>query len=99
MNIRKIGVGSAAKVFGTLYALWGFIFGAIVALIALAGAGLSAATSDDPMPAWLGTFFGVGAVIILPVVYGAMGAIFGALTAFFYNVVAGITGGLRLDVQ
>jgi hypothetical protein len=98
MVIRRIGVGSAAKVFGTLYALWGFIFGAIVALIALAGAGLSAA-SDEPMPAWLGTIFGMGAIIILPILYGALGAFFGALTAAFYNLVAGLAGGLSLDVE
>jgi hypothetical protein len=99
MVIRKIGVGSAARVFGTLYALWGFIIGAIVAMIALAGAGISAASSDDAMPAWLGTMFGVGAIVVLPIVYGLMGLIFGALTAAFYNLVAGISGGLSLDVQ
>lgn len=99
MVIRKIGVASAAKVFGTLYALWGFIFGAIVAMIALAGAGIGAATSEDQLPSWLGAMFGVGAIVVLPIVYGVMGAIFGALTAAFYNVVAGMAGGLSLDVQ
>ena len=99
MVIRKIGVASAAKVFGTLYALWGFIFGAIVAMIALAGAGISAASREDPVPAWLGTMFGVGAIVVLPIVYGVMGAVFGALTAAFYNVVAGIAGGLSLEVD
>ena len=98
MVIRKIGVGSAAKVFGTLYALWGFIFGAIVALLALGGAGIAAA-SDEPTPGWLGLVFGVGAIMILPLIYGIMGAFFGALTAAFYNVVAGISGGLSLDID
>jgi hypothetical protein len=99
MVIRKIGVGSAAKVFGTLYALWGFIFGAFFALFALVGSGLAATQSDDPMPAWAGAIFGVGAVVVLPIFYGILGAIFGALTAAFYNVVAGMAGGLRLDVE
>ncbi len=98
MVIRKIGVGSAAKVFGTLYALWGFIFGACIALFALVGSGLSSA-GDDPVPGWMGAAFGVGAVVILPIFYGILGAIFGALTAAFYNVVAGMAGGLRLDVE
>ena len=49
MVIRHIGVGSLARILGALYALWGFIFGIIVALVALAGAGMSAA-SDSPMP-------------------------------------------------
>jgi hypothetical protein len=98
MVIRKIGVGSAAKLTGTLYALWGFIFGAIVACIALAGAGLGAA-SDEPMPGWISGFLGVGAVIFLPILYGVMGAIFGALTAVFYNVVSGMVGGLNVEVE
>lgn len=98
MVIRKIGVGSAAKVFDVVRPV-GLIFGAIVAMIALAGAGIGAATSDDPMRSWLGAMFGVGAIVFLPIVYGVMGAIFGALTAAFYNVVAGISGGLSVDVQ
>jgi hypothetical protein len=42
---------------------------------------------------------GVGAVVILPILYGVLGAIFGALTAAFYNLVAGISGGLSLEVE
>jgi hypothetical protein len=96
MVIRKIGVGSAAKLAGTLYAVWGFIFGAIFALLALAGASLG---GDEDVPAWIGGFVGAGAVIFLPILYGAMGAIFGALTAVFYNVVSGMVGGLSVEVD
>jgi hypothetical protein len=38
MVIRQIGVGSLAKILAALYAFWGFIFGAILALAALVGA-------------------------------------------------------------
>jgi hypothetical protein len=98
MVIRKIGVGSVAKVCGVLYAVFGFIAGALFALIALAGAGIGAAAADDPSAAWLAPIFGVGAVIIMPICYGILGAIFGALGAVLYNVVAGIVGGLELEV-
>ena len=98
MVIRQIGVGSLAKIFGALYAFWGFIFGVIVALVALAGAGMSA-SSDSPMPGWLGGLFGVGAIIFLPICYGALGAIGGALTAVMYNVVAGMVGGLSVETD
>ena len=97
MVIRHIGVGSLAKMLAALYALWGFIFGVCVALIALAGAGFSSGNSD--VPAWLGGFFGVGAVIFLPVMYGILGAIAGAITAVMYNVVAGMVGGLQIDTE
>ena len=98
MVIRHIGVGSLARILGALYALWGFIFGIIVALVALAGAGMSAA-SDSPMPGWLGGLFGVGAVIFLPICYGVLGALGGALTAVMYNVIAGVVGGLTIETE
>ena len=99
MIIRKVNVASAAKVGGTLYALLGLIFGVIVALISMAGAGFAAAAQQDPamsgmMGSMLGAMFGVGAIVFLPIFYGVMGLIFGALIAALYNMVAGIMGGL-----
>jgi hypothetical protein len=57
------------------------------------------AGSDSPVPAWFGGFLGVGAVIFLPVCYGLLGAIGGALTAAMYNVVAGMVGGLSVETD
>jgi hypothetical protein len=88
-----------AKVMGTMYALWGFIFGAIIALVTMLGMGLGAVAQDSQMPFWLGPMFGVGAIIFMPIMYGLLGAIFGALTAVIYNVIAGMVGGLRLEVE
>jgi hypothetical protein len=96
MVIRHVGVASLAKMLAALYALWGFIFGCFFALIALAGAGMGAATGDD-VPGWLGGFLGVGAVIFLPIVYGIFGAIGGAITAVMYNIIAGMVGGLEIS--
>jgi hypothetical protein len=98
MVIRHIGVGSLARILAALYALWGFIFGVIVALIALAGTGISAA-SDSPLPGWAGGLFGVGAVIFLPICYGVFGAIGGAITALMYNFIAGMVGGLSVETE
>lgn len=100
MVIRRIGPGSLAKIMGTMYAFWGFVFGAIFALVAMAGAGIGAAASDSSdVPMWIGPMFGAGAIIFMPIVYGLLGAFFGALTAVIYNVIAGMVGGLRLDVE
>jgi hypothetical protein len=43
--------------------------------------------------------FGVGAIIILPILYGIFGALGGALTAVMYNVVAGMVGGLVVETE
>jgi hypothetical protein len=93
-----VGVWSVAKVLGALYAGMGLLFGAIFALISLAGAGIAGA-ADSGEGAMFGALFGVGAVIFLPIVYGLCGVVFGALSAWLYNVFAGIVGGIELDLQ
>ena len=98
MVIRKVGIGSVVKVSGVLYALLGLVIGFCFALFALVGFGAAAAANDE-MPSWFGSLFGIGAIIILPIFYGVMGAIGGALMGALYNLVAGITGGLEIEVQ
>ena len=101
MVIRRVGVWSVAKVAAVLYAAMGILAGLLFAGISLVGAGIAAASqhSGEPMPAWFGALFGVGAIIILPVLYGVMGLVLGALTAAIYNGVAGAVGGIEMDVQ
>ena len=99
MVIRHIGVGSLAKMLAALYAIWGFIFGIILRASRPWSAPGSAQRHDSAMPVWVGGFFGVGAIIFLPILYGLFGAIGGALTAVMYNVVAGMVGGLEVDTE
>jgi hypothetical protein len=99
MVIRRFGVGSVAKVSGVLYGLGGLILGVFFALIALAGLGMGAAVNDDPSAAWMAPLFGVGAVIFFPIFYGVCGALFGAIGAALYNLVAGMIGGLQIEVE
>ena len=62
MEIRRLGVGSVAKVMCLLYALIGLIIGLFVALAALLGV-LGAAAGDSGLgPAELG--FGIGGGIV-----------------------------------
>jgi hypothetical protein len=99
MVLRKVGVGSAAKLSGAMYAAMGLIAGAFIALFASVGGSMaSMVESDESAPAWLGAIFGVGAIVILPVLYGVMGFIVGAIAAAIYNLVAGLVGGLDLDL-
>ena len=97
MVIRRIGVASLAKMMGALYGLMGIIAGCAFALVSLVGLGFATQGTDDP--AWLGPIFGVGAVIILPIMYGVFGLVFGALTAWLYNIVAGVAGGVEIETQ
>ncbi len=97
MVLRSIGIFSCAKMMGALYAVMGLIGGAFVALFALLGPGFAAAQSDEG--AFIGMFVGVGAIFFFPIMYGIMGFIGGAIMAFVYNLVAGIAGGVELELE
>ena len=102
MIIRRFDVLSVAKVAGILYAGMGFIAGLIFACISLVAGGIisaAAAKSGDTLPPFFGMIFGVGAVIALPIMYGIMGFLVGALTAWLYNLCAGMVGGIRVEVE
>ena len=91
MIVKQVGVLSLAKVLGTLYALLGLIVGAFMSLIAIVG-GMGQNRGAE------GVIFGIGAVIILPLMYGFGGLIGGLITGALYNVVAGIVGGIELEL-
>ena len=97
MVLKRIGVLSCGKVMGTCYAAMGLILGAIFALISLAGVAMPQPpnAAGPPMP----FFFGGAAVIILPIVYGIGGFIGGIILAAIYNLVAGVVGGLELNLE
>ena len=97
MVINRIGVWSVARVYGAMLAAMGFLFGAFVALFSLVGVGLAGSGSE--VPSWVGAMLGVGAVIVLPIFYGVMGIVMGAISAALYNLFAGMVGGISVDVS
>lgn len=99
MTIRRFGPLSMAKVFGFTYALLGLVFGAFFTLFSLVGAAIGSGMGEQGPEAFFGVLFGVGAVIVLPLFYGAMGFISGLIGAFFYNLVAGLVGGIEMEVE
>ena len=102
MVVRRIGVWSAARLYGGISGAMGLVFGIIFALIALAGgmAGAAADTSGYGLASGaVVAMFGVGAIIFLPLFYGVLGLIGGALGAALYNLFAGLFGGIELETQ
>ena len=96
--IRRIDVLSSAKVYSALMTVVGLIAGAFVSLFAILGASMAAGMGDEPGAGLLGVIFGIGAIIVLPIVYGVMGFIVGAIQAFVYNVVASRIGGIQIEL-
>jgi hypothetical protein len=100
-RLMRIGPGSAFKVGLVAYAILGLLIGLVMAGVsALVGPlGGAPGVPDIPAAHMAKLFTGVGAVIILPIVYGLFGGIFAAIGAAIYNLVAGWVGGLEVDIS
>ena len=95
--VKRVGVLSFGKILGISYAVMGLFIGGIFALLSLVGAGMTAAGTGEADAMW-GAMFGVGAVIFLPLFYGVLGFIFGLLGALLYNLLAGLVGGIEVEL-
>ena len=95
MVIKRIVPLSLAKIAGTLYAIMGLVFGCIFSMIALVGGFGSEASQFSG----LRVIIGGGAIIFLPIFYGVLGFVAMLVGAWIYNILAGVVGGIELDVQ
>jgi hypothetical protein len=100
MVIRRFGVWSVGKLYGALLAAMGLLFGAGIAVVSMIGGAAGAFGADTPASTGpMAMLFGVGAVIFLPIFYGVMGVVVGALSAALYNLFAGMFGGIEVETQ
>ena len=102
MTIRRFGVLSVAKMYGLLMFLFGLIFGVIYGLILIVfGAAISAmGPGGEATAGGVSTVvMGIGMMIGLPLFYGVLGLIMGAIGALIYNAVAGIIGGIKFELE
>ena len=97
MVIRRVGIWSVARMYGALSAGMGLLFGLILAV--LSAVGMSFAQNEADMPPFIAGIFGVRAIVILPIFYGVLGICAGAIGAALYNLLAGVVGGVTMDVE
>jgi hypothetical protein len=95
-KLKKIGVLSAAKIEGLIGAIIGLILGVIIAFF---GAIVSSFLGDSREGMGLMLGGGLGAIIIMPIMYGIFGFIGGAIGAWVYNLVSGWIGGLEIELE
>lgn len=84
-QIRRFGVGQTAKVIGVLYVLVGVVFLPVFLV----------ASAFSPKGSGIGT----GLALALPVLYGVAGFVFSAIGCVIYNFVAGLVGGIEVELD
>ena len=103
MTIRRFGVISVAKMYSLLMFIFGLIIGVIYGLLFIIfGAAMSMfapsntdATAGGISSVVVGILFMIG----VPLFYGVIGFVAGAIGALIYNGVAGIVGGVKLELE
>ncbi len=101
VTITKFGILSVAKVQAVLMAIFGLIIGIMYGLIfMIMGASmLSAAGRSGTGAAGGSVVIGLVMMIAIPIFYGVIGFISGIIGALVYNLVAGIAGGIQMEIE
>ena len=103
MTIRRFNVFSVAKIQGFLGFVIGLLIGVIYGLIFMIfGAAISslAPQGDSQAMGGLGAIvIGLVIMIAVPIFYGILAFIGGAIGALVYNLAAGVVGGLKFELE
>jgi|SRR6476660_1263198 len=102
LRIKKLGILSVAKMQGVMGLVIGLIIGVIYGLIIIAysllGASILKGNSSLAVGGG-GVDVGIVAMIAIPIIYGIIGFIGGAIGALLYNLFAGMVGGVEIEVE
>jgi Transmembrane domain of unknown function (DUF3566) len=100
-RIKRIAPLQAGKMLGIFYAGISLLLVPFVLLAGLLGAFAQHANnqSSGNAPAALFAGFSLVFVILIPVIYGVMGFVFGIISAAVYNLVAGFVGGFEVEIE
>jgi hypothetical protein len=91
--LKSVGVMSVAKIMGVIYGCIGLLFAPFFLLIGVIGS--VAGQQKTPFAGIFGVFF----ALMMPVLYGVMGFVMGAIGALLYNLFAKMVGGFELELE
>lgn len=91
--LKSVGVMSVAKIMGLLYGCMGLLFVPMFLLFGLLG---SLAGQQKTLFAGL---IGIALAVFMPLMYGFMGFVVGALGAWLYNMISNRIGGFELELN
>ncbi|HEX9120584.1 MAG TPA: hypothetical protein VF840_08595 [Terriglobales bacterium] len=84
-----------AKISGIFYGALGLLFVPLFLLFSMIAAVAGKQTGAPAFPAAIG----IGLALVMPILYAGIGFLFGAFSAFVYNLVAGWIGGIEMEFQ
>ena len=98
LKLKRIAPLQAGKILGVFYALISLLFVPFMLVFVAIGSLVSRnQPGAAPFPLMFG--MGIGFMLFLPVLYGICGFIFGALSAWIYNLLAKWLGGFELEFE
>jgi len=92
-HLRSIGVLSCAKIFTIVHAVIGILVGFLFLVFGIVGAAVAPSQPKHGMVAI------IVLAVLMPVFYGVLGFVMGAVWAFVYNLAAQSIGGLELQLD
>ena len=91
--LKSVGIMSVAKIMGLTYGCMGLLFAPFFLLVGFLGS--FAGQEKNPFAGVVGVVFAVA----MPVLYGVMGFVIGALGALVYYLLAKWMGGFELELE
>lgn len=102
LRIKKLGILSVAKMYAAIMFVISLLisipYGLFIIIFALTGASSIGGQGGLALGGG-GVVFGLLFMIGLPIFYGMIGFIGGALGALLYNLFAGFVGGIEIEVE
>jgi hypothetical protein len=93
-KVKRVRPLSLGKMFGAIYGVMGLIAGGAITIFSILGKSLSTTEGD-----FGGSMFGVGAIILVPLIYGVMGFVLGVISGWLYNIAAKLVGGVEVEIE
>lgn len=100
LKLKRIAPLQAGKLLAAFYGLISLLFVPFMLFFMAMGTFAARHQGGEAGPALPMMFgMGIGFLLFIPVLYAAMGFVFGVLGAWLYNLLAGWIGGLELEFE
>ena len=103
LRIKKMGILSVAKIYAAIMFVMSLLisipYGLFIMIFALSGASSLGRDGGGFLLGGGGVVAGLLFMIGMPIMYGLIGFVAGAIGALLYNLFAGLVGGIEIEVE